>query len=178
MDDTTYELAHKLAAELQRQNVRLVLAESCTSGMAAAALADIPGISDYFCGSLATYRNQSKAEWLGVSPDILSNPKIGPVSPLCAEQMCLGALQRTSEADVAASVTGHLGPNAPAGLDGVVFIAVSRRGGPPPVVQRRTLTEILRPARSLRQGRQRLATEILFEALLQFLANGSASKSR
>ena len=50
----------------RRRANALVLAESCTGGLAAAALATIPGISRWFCGSAVTYRDQTKIDWLAV----------------------------------------------------------------------------------------------------------------
>lgn len=175
MDEQLYELAHKLGAELKARQLKLVLAESCTGGMAAAALTDVPGISAHFCGSMVTYRDATKADWLGVSRDVLANPKLGAVSPVVAEEMCLGALDRTSEADLAAAITGHLGPDAPAGLDGTIYIGVAWRSGSPPLIQRRTLTEVLRTSRSPRHARQRQATEILLVAVLKVLTSSETS---
>jgi PncC family amidohydrolase len=114
-----------LADEIGRKRVRIVLAESCTAGLACAALAAHPGISEFLCGSAVTYRESAKREWLGVSADDLA--RFTAVSEPVARQMALGALLRTSEADWSAAVTGHLGPGAPAELDGVVYIAIARR---------------------------------------------------
>jgi PncC family amidohydrolase len=72
-----------------------------------------------------TYREHTKIDWLGVSADAIA--QFGVVSASVARQMACGVLERTVEADVAVSVTGHLGPDAPAELDGVVFIAVAWR---------------------------------------------------
>jgi nicotinamide mononucleotide (NMN) deamidase PncC len=60
----------------------------------------------------------------------------GPVSREVAEQMAVRVLAKTPEADLAAAVTGHLGPNAPARLDGLVFAAVAWRTAPRVVVRR------------------------------------------
>lgn len=130
------------------------------------ALADVPGISEHFCGSAVTYRNETKAQWLGVARDHLANPKIGPVSPHVAEQMCLGALERTSEADLAAAITGHLGPNAPVEMDGIVFIATAFRNDRVASIQRRTLADIEPPTHSLRYSRQREAGTFVLQAIL------------
>ena len=113
------------AAALQRCDLRVVFAESCTAGLVSASLAAVPGISAHHCGSAVTYRNDTKARWLGISAAVLEDP--GPVSKLVARQMAVGVLERTPEADVSASVTGHLGPDAPAEQDGLVYIALARR---------------------------------------------------
>ena len=106
-------------------SVRFVLAESCTSGLAAAVLGRKAGISAYFCGSLVTYRNKSKQNWLDVDAELLQND--GPVSEVVAKAMAAAALTKTEEADVAISITGHLGPDAPPELDGLVIIGISIR---------------------------------------------------
>ena len=118
--------AERVVAQLRARKVRLVLAESCTGGLAAALLARIPGVSEFLCGSAVVYQVETKARWLGVSRRLLRDP--GPVSREVAAAMATGALKSTPHADVAASVTGHLGPGAPPGQDGLVFVAFAARG--------------------------------------------------
>lgn len=118
--------ALQLAALLQGLDVKLVLAESCTGGMVAAALAGIPGISRYLCGSSVVYREQTKQQWLGITARELK--KFDPVSDQIAVEMAAQALLRTDEADVAAAITGHLGPDAPSRKNGQLYIAVALRG--------------------------------------------------
>lgn len=110
---------------LERGTERVVFAESCTAGLAAAALASVPGISQCLCGSLVTYREASKAAWLGVDAKLIA--EFTAVSRQVTAAMARGALQRTIEADWAAAVTGHLGPGAPTEADGRVYVAVARR---------------------------------------------------
>ena len=117
--------ARRLAARLAETKKRIVLAESCTAGLAAATLARVPGISNWLCGSAVTYRESTKVQWLGVLPSDLRHETA--VSEVVARQMATGALHRTPEADVAVSITGHLGPNAPAESDGLVFIGCAVR---------------------------------------------------
>ncbi len=119
------QLAERLAAILQRHSRRIVFAESCTAGLVAALLGGIPGISDWLCGSAVTYRNDTKQRWLGVRPEDIETQTA--VSAVVARQMAAGALRMTPEADVAASVTGHLGPQAPAELDGRFFVGWADR---------------------------------------------------
>lgn len=121
-----YKEARALARALKRHELRVVFAESCTGGMAAGALASVPGVSEHFCGSFVTYRDDSKARWIGVTRAELAQR--GAVQPWIAQEMALGALKKTPEADVAAAITGHLGPKAPKDQDGLVFLAVARRG--------------------------------------------------
>ncbi len=106
---------------------RLVLAESCTAGLVAGLFGQIPGISEVLCGSLVVYRTACKTAWLGIAPNLLENPKIGPVSPAVTCQLAISALDKTPEATIAAAITGHLGPNAPEGMDGLVYTSVVHR---------------------------------------------------
>ena len=75
--------AAKLAETLEQLgDQKVVFAESCTCGMAAALLGEVPGISNYFCGSQVVYRDLSKIDWLGVdavSYTHLTLPTIYPV---------------------------------------------------------------------------------------------------
>ena len=57
--------ATRLFDMLRDREVRVVFAESCTAGMVSATLAAVPGISDYLCGSMVTYRPEIKENWLG-----------------------------------------------------------------------------------------------------------------
>lgn len=159
------ELAQRVGRGLQSRDLRIVLAESCTAGLVSSLLSTVPGISDHFCGSAVVYRNASKVEWLHVSEADLENPRIGPVSPQVAEQMCRGALERTPEATLAASVTGHLGPDAPPDQDGMVYIAVLFRDAAQPTIQRRTLTGITPPGVPLRQTRHHDAARMVLDAI-------------
>jgi nicotinamide-nucleotide amidase len=109
---------------LKKKKRKLVLAESCTGGSLAALLTEVPGSSSVFCGSHVVYQEASKTKWLGVSPSLLK--KHTAVSAACAEAMVRGALKKTPHADIAASVTGYLGPEGdPVGR---VFISVLERG--------------------------------------------------
>ena len=105
--------AKTLASVLKSRDLRIVFAESCTGGLVSAALTRVPGISDYHCGSAVVYRIDTKTRWLNVPSELLVKP--GPVSNVVARHMAEGVLRHTPEADVAASITGHLGPNAPVG---------------------------------------------------------------
>jgi nicotinamide-nucleotide amidase len=87
---------------------RLGLAESCSGGLLAARITDLPGASDYMAGSVVAYSNEAKAELLGVDRDLIEAK--GAVSPEVAEAMAIGALERFG-ADVAVSITGIAGPD-------------------------------------------------------------------
>jgi nicotinamide-nucleotide amidase len=85
----------------------LGLAESCSGGLLAARISDIPGASGYLAGSVVAYSNEAKAELLGVDRALIQAR--GAVSPEVAEAMAVGALERFG-ADVAVSITGIAGP--------------------------------------------------------------------
>ena len=87
---------------------KLGLAESCSGGLMAARITDLPGASEYFMGSAVSYSNAAKSELLGVDPALIEAK--GAVSPEVAEAMAIGALVRF-EADVAVSITGIAGPD-------------------------------------------------------------------
>jgi PncC family amidohydrolase len=110
---------------LESAQVPIVFAESCTGGLVAASLTCVPGISRFLCGSAVTYRDATKESWLGISRGMLE--QFSAESMIVAESMALNVLERTTEAQWSASITGHLGPDAPEERDGIVFIAVSRR---------------------------------------------------
>jgi nicotinamide-nucleotide amidase len=86
---------------------RLGLAESCSGGLLAARITNLPGASAYMAGGVVSYSNAAKAELLGVDSGLIEAK--GAVSAEVAEAMALGALERF-DADVAVSITGIAGP--------------------------------------------------------------------
>ena len=86
---------------------RIGLAESCTAGLLAARLTEIPGSSDYVAGGVVAYSNEAKVELLGVPAELIE--RHGAVSPEVAEAMADGALERFA-AELAIAVTGIAGP--------------------------------------------------------------------
>jgi len=121
LTETTVNMARSLG-------VLLTVAESCTGGLLAKLLTDIPGSSDVFLGGWVTYSNELKVNELGVSPDVLS--KDGAVSQGVAMAMAEGALKR-SGADYALALTGVAGPAG--GTEskpvGTVWLAIASRQG-------------------------------------------------
>lgn len=116
----------KVCAEfLVDLNERVVFAESCTGGMIASNMAAVPGISNYLCGSFVTYRADSKRRWLGVGKKTIN--AFSTESGEVAEEMAIGALEFTPEANWALSIVGHLGPDAPQEKDGVIWICIARK---------------------------------------------------
>jgi nicotinamide-nucleotide amidase len=102
-DGTTID---ELVAGLLRGR-RLGLAESCSGGLLAARITNVPGASDYLAGGVVAYSNAAKSQLLGVDPGLIEQH--GAVSPQVAEAMARGALERF-DADVAVSITGIAGP--------------------------------------------------------------------
>lgn len=86
----------------------IACAESCTAGLMAARLTEIPGSSAYFAGSVVAYSNAAKQEMLGVPSALLANH--GAVSVEVAEALADGALERFG-ADLAVGITGVAGPD-------------------------------------------------------------------
>ncbi|MGA7396241.1 MAG: competence/damage-inducible protein A [Solirubrobacterales bacterium] len=108
---------------------KLALAESCSAGLLAARITDLPGASKYFAGGVVSYSNESKSAQLGVDPDLIE--RFGAVSPEVAEAMAAGALERFG-ADVAVAITGIAGPDGgseekPVGF--VCFHVLTAEGG-------------------------------------------------
>jgi len=87
--------------------VLIATAESCTGGMVAAALTDVPGSSDVVERGFVTYSNAAKREMLGVREETLAAH--GAVSEQVAQEMAEGVLAH-SAADLAVSITGIAGP--------------------------------------------------------------------
>lgn len=86
---------------------RIATAESCTAGLLAARLADMPGCSDYFVGGVVAYANEAKAEMLNVDPGLIT--EYGAVSEPVVESMVTGALHHFG-ADTAVAISGVAGP--------------------------------------------------------------------
>jgi len=161
--------ARRTARLLQATRRKVVFAESCSGGLVSGALTAIPGISDFHCGGVVVYRNETKTAYLGIPADVLKKP--GPVSSDVAELMATSVLQKTPEADIAVSVTGHLGPNAPARLDGRVYSAIAwREKGGNTVHFRVKTTRFLCHKADSRLKRQRWVVEQVLELLGRELA--------
>ncbi len=126
LPDDIVALAGRVVAENAAAGRRLVLAESCTGGLVAAALTEIAGSSAVLDSSFVTYSNGAKTRLLGVSDDLIET--FGAVSAACAWAMAQGAL-KVSDADVAVAISGIAGPDGgtaqkPVGL--VVFARAIR----------------------------------------------------
>lgn len=116
-------LAQKVIAENQAAGRKVVTAESCTGGLVASALTEIPGSSAVFDRSFTTYSNEAKMETLGVAQDIIET--FGAVSIACVWAMAQGALER-SNADVAVAISGVAGPGGGTQLKPVGTVVFAR----------------------------------------------------
>lgn len=103
----TFELPELVLQRLQRQGRTLALAESCTGGLLAARLTDVPGSSAVLRGGVVAYANEAKTALLGVDRALLQQH--GAVSEAVALAMANGA-RRHFAADVAVATTGIAGP--------------------------------------------------------------------
>ena len=128
--------AAALVAACAAQGVMLATAESCTGGMVAALLTEIPGSSAAFDRGFVTYSNAAKSGMLGVSPALIAAE--GAVSEAVARAMATGVLAH-ARADVAVSITGVAGPGGGTAAKpvGLVHFACARRGGAVVAVERR-----------------------------------------
>lgn len=120
-DEDLQYLAAAVLDHLRASGVMVATAESCTGGLIAGALTEIPGSSDVVDRGFITYTNEAKQDMVGVDPALIADH--GAVSEEVARAMAEGALSR-SKAGVSVAVTGVAGPGAserkPAGL---VFVA-------------------------------------------------------
>jgi nicotinamide-nucleotide amidase len=121
-------LSHAVGELLVRRNQTVATAESCTGGLIAQTLTDVPGSSRYFLCGTVSYSNESKTDLLGVPPPLIAEH--GAVSAQAAEAMVRGCRQR-SGADWALAVTGIAGPDGgtPEKPVGLVFIALAGPDG-------------------------------------------------
>lgn len=120
-------LAEEVVKLLEEDELTVTTAESCTGGLVAARLVDVPGVSEVFKQGFITYSNKAKRKLLNVKKTTLK--EVGAVSEKTAREMAKGAIL-ASGADAAIATTGIAGPDGgteekPVGL---VYIAVSVRG--------------------------------------------------
>jgi nicotinamide-nucleotide amidase len=128
LDNDIVEAARRLLDICKRKNLLVATAESCTAGLVAGTLTEVPGTSSILDRGFITYSNDAKHEMLGVSRDALK--RHGAVSKEVAEEMVSGVLGR-AVVDLAVSVTGIAGPDGGSAEKpvGLVHFAVATRGG-------------------------------------------------
>jgi nicotinamide-nucleotide amidase len=120
-------LAYDLIARAKNAGVTVATAESCTAGLIAGALTEVPGSSAVVDRGFITYSNAAKSEMLGVDPALIESR--GAVSEEVARAMAEGALAR-SGADLAIAVSGVAGPGgSDSKPEGRVCFACLRRSG-------------------------------------------------
>jgi nicotinamide-nucleotide amidase len=135
MREDMRDLARRALDACRTRKLKIVLAESCTGGLIAAALTEIPGSSDVFERGFVTYSNDAKQEMLGVAGDLIA--VYGAVSPQVAEAMALGALDH-SHAQIALAVTGIAGPSGGSAQKpvGLVHFGLARSERPTLLVEK------------------------------------------
>lgn len=121
--------AEKLLGDLRERKLKVATAESCTGGLVAGYLTEVPGSHDVVDRGFVTYSNEAKAELLGVPMALIMDK--GAVSAEVARAMADGALS-VSRAQICVAVTGVAGPGGgtngkPVGL---IYIAIARQGRP------------------------------------------------
>lgn len=113
---------------LQKAGKTVALAESCSGGLIAKRLTDVPDASRVFGLGLVTYSNEAKTQYLGVPEELLA--RVGAVSAETAQAMAIGA-RAAGNADIGVSVTGVAGPGggSPDKPVGTVHIGLAWGGG-------------------------------------------------
>jgi nicotinamide-nucleotide amidase len=158
-------LSRSLLDLCRMRKLTIATAESCTGGLVAAALTDIPGSSDVIDRGFVTYSNDAKRVMLGVKAATLTN--FGAVSKETATAMAIGALEKAG-VDLAVSITGIAGPGGatPGKPVGLVHFACAARDGRiihrecrfgaigRSVVRARSVVEALRMLMELARGPQ------------------------
>lgn len=106
--DKAQSLEEQVVTRLKDKHMKVSFAESCTGGLLAGRLVNVPGASEVFDEGYVTYANEAKHRLLDVSNEALNS--YGAVSRQVAEQMARGAARR-SGAQAAVGVTGIAGPD-------------------------------------------------------------------
>jgi PncC family amidohydrolase len=117
-------LEEQIGNILQERQLTIACAESCTGGLVAKRITDVPGSSAYFIAGLVTYSNKAKTKFLSVPDDIIAQH--GAVSKPVAERMAKGVCDAAG-VDTGLSITGIAGPagGSPEKPVGTVFIALA-----------------------------------------------------
>lgn len=127
-DEELLELARRVGAACRDRGLRIGTAESCTGGLVASVITEVPGSSDYFLGGFVTYSNDLKTGLVDVPADVLEAH--GAVSAQVARAMADGARRRLT-VDVAVAVTGVAGPDGGTAAKpvGLTYVAVADAEG-------------------------------------------------
>ena len=121
-------LEEVVGALLLSRGLRIATAESCTGGLVAGRLTDVPGSSGWFVGGVVAYANAVKLDWLDVPADLIATH--GAVSELVGRAMAEG-IRRRLNADIGVGITGIAGPTGgtPQKPVGTVVIAIATPNG-------------------------------------------------
>ena len=127
-DEELLELARRVGVACRDRGIRIGTAESCTGGLVAHLITEVPGSSDYFTGGFVTYSNDLKTGLVDVPGDVLEAH--GAVSAQVARAMADGARRRLS-VDLAVAVTGVAGPDGGTAAKpvGLTYVAVADADG-------------------------------------------------
>ena len=117
------DLARRVVEENRAAGRTVALAESCTGGLVAAALTEVPGSSAVLDRAFVTYSDSAKRESLGVSSEVIE--AFGAVSIACVYAMAQGALAN-SHADVAVAISGIAGPEGGSEMKPVGTVVFAR----------------------------------------------------
>ena len=155
------ELAERLVKEFAAAGRTISTAESCTGGLIAKYITDIPGSSAVLAGGCVSYTEAVKQKVLGVPEEILKTKTA--VSAECAEAMAKGA-RRLFGTDIAVSATGYAGPGGGTETEpvGTVYIGLAAKGRT--AVRRVSLPGATRE--EVREAAAKTALEMALEALL------------
>ena len=152
------ELAGQVVRVLIESGTTVAVAESLTGGLVTAALTSVPGSSAVVRGGVVAYATEVKAGLLGVDAELLD--RVGPVDPVVAEQMAVGAAGALG-AQRGVATTGEAGPDSASGAPvGTVFVAVA---GPDGVLCRGA--RFVGGRDEVRAGAVRMALDLMREAL-------------
>jgi nicotinamide-nucleotide amidase len=155
-------MEHAVVRLLRAGGKTVATAESCTGGLVASRITDVPGSSAVFRSGWVTYADEAKTRELGVPAELIQ--KHGAVSAEVAAALADGAL-RESGADLAVAVTGIAGPEAVEGKPvGLVYFGLAVRGG-------ETRSEE-RTLGSSREGFKNMAAQIALDLVRRALESG------
>ncbi len=127
-DEELLELARRVGVVCRDRGIRIGTVESCTGGLVAHLITEVPGSSDYFTGGFVTYSNDLKTGLVDVPGDVLEAH--GAVSAQVARAMADGARRRLA-VDLAVAVTGVAGPDGGTAAKpvGLTYVAVADADG-------------------------------------------------
>lgn len=121
MNSILNPVATKIVKKLSSVGKTLSTAESCTGGLIASTITDIPGASRIFLGGMVVYATEMKHKLLGISEEIF---KYGVISSQMAGAMAL-KIKNLTGSDYSIATTGNLGPETMEGKpEGLIYIAV------------------------------------------------------